>query len=54
MSKDPDPKELAAMLSQDLIDLMEGAIRGMSREDKKAVFKIVATQLSLYFLMKRL
>ena len=53
MSK-PDPKTLGAMISQDLIDLMESGIRGMSKEEKKAVFKFVSGNLMLYFLMKRL
>lgn len=50
----PDPKALGAEISQQLIALLESGIRGMDKEAKKAVFKTVATQLSLYFLMKRL
>ena len=50
----PDPKTLGAEISQQLIALLESGIRGMDKEAKKAVFKTVATQLSLYFLMKRL
>ena len=52
--KKQTPQELGAMISQDLIDLMESGIRGMTRDEKKAVMKAVSSQLMLYFLMKRL
>ncbi len=49
-----DPKALGAQISQDLIELLESGIRGMSKEEKKTVLKTVSGQMMLYFLMKRL
>ncbi len=50
----PDPKVLGTQISQQLIELLESGIRGMSKDDKKVVLKTASTQMMLYFLMKRL
>jgi hypothetical protein len=49
-----NPKALGDEISEQLIALVESGVRGMSKDEKKVVLKTVATQMSLYFLLKRL
>lgn len=54
MAKKLTPEEIGNKLADTVIGYVEKRTASLTREEIKAVLKIVATRLSLYFLMRRL
>lgn len=53
MSK-PSPQALGLEIGNQLIALLESGIRGMSKEDRRIVLRLLSTRMALYFLERRL
>lgn len=50
----PSPQALGLEIGNQLIALLESGIRGMNKEDRRIVLRLLSTRLALYFLERRL